>query len=88
MCTRFAVFGRLHQEYEQKSYSSAGMIVIFEVFLRFADISVCSLDNASDPGVCAKKMWIDVVEEKGQLCLTFTDNGCGMTPSKLHKMLR
>lgn len=45
-------------------------------------------DNASDPGVCAKQMWIDVVEEKGQLCLTFTDNGCGMTPNKLHKMLR
>ncbi|TNM99220.1 hypothetical protein fugu_013784 [Takifugu bimaculatus] len=45
------------------------------------------VDNASDPGVCAKQMWIDVVEEKGHLCLTFTDNGCGMTPSKLHKML-
>uniref|UniRef100_H3DHA0 Zgc:152774 n=1 Tax=Tetraodon nigroviridis TaxID=99883 RepID=H3DHA0_TETNG len=45
------------------------------------------VDNASDPGVCAKQMWIDVVEEEGQLCLTFTDNGCGMTPNKLHKML-
>lgn len=33
-------------------------------------------------------MWIDVVEEEDQLCLTFTDNGCGMTPNKLHKMLR
>lgn len=68
--------------------SPLSKIVIYEVFLRFADIRVCSLDNASDPGVCAKQMWIDVVEEKGQLCLTFTDNGCGMTPSKLHKMLR
>lgn len=47
-----------------------------------------SLDNASDPGVYAKQMWIDLVEESGHLCLTFTDNGCGMTPNKLHKMLR
>ena len=45
-------------------------------------------DNASDPGVSAKQIWIDVVEEAGHLCLTFTDNGSGMTPSKLHKMLR
>ncbi|XP_034037410.1 MORC family CW-type zinc finger protein 3 [Thalassophryne amazonica] len=45
------------------------------------------VDNASDPGVSAKQIWIDVVEEDGQLCLTFTDNGSGMTPKKLHKML-
>ncbi|XP_045887114.1 MORC family CW-type zinc finger protein 3 isoform X2 [Micropterus dolomieu] len=45
------------------------------------------IDNASDPGVSAKQIWIDVVEEAGHLCLTFTDNGSGMTPSKLHKML-
>ncbi|XP_068571018.1 MORC family CW-type zinc finger protein 3 isoform X2 [Cebidichthys violaceus] len=45
------------------------------------------IDNASDPGVTAKQIWIDVVDEAGQLCLTFTDNGSGMTPNKLHKML-
>ncbi|XP_042349543.1 MORC family CW-type zinc finger protein 3 [Plectropomus leopardus] len=45
------------------------------------------IDNASDPGVLAKQIWIDVVEVAGHLCLTFTDNGSGMTPSKLHKML-
>ncbi|XP_058845237.1 MORC family CW-type zinc finger protein 4-like isoform X1 [Acipenser ruthenus] len=45
------------------------------------------IDNACDPGVTAKQIWIDVVEIKGNLCLTFTDNGYGMTPSKLHKML-
>ncbi|KAK9518155.1 hypothetical protein VZT92_023469 [Zoarces viviparus] len=45
------------------------------------------IDNASDPGVSAKQIWIDVVDEAGQLCLTFTDNGSGMTPNKLHKML-
>ncbi|KAK2849051.1 hypothetical protein Q5P01_008885 [Channa striata] len=45
------------------------------------------IDNASDPGVSAKQIWIDVVEEAGYHCLTFTDNGSGMTPNKLHKML-
>ncbi|XP_041845441.1 MORC family CW-type zinc finger protein 3 isoform X2 [Melanotaenia boesemani] len=45
------------------------------------------IDNASDPGVSAKQIWIDVVNEEDQMCLTFTDNGSGMTPSKLHKML-
>ncbi|KAM7389829.1 hypothetical protein PAMP_023783 [Pampus punctatissimus] len=45
------------------------------------------IDNATDPGVSAKQIWIDVVEEAGHLCLTFTDNGSGMTPNKLHKML-
>ncbi|KAG5263763.1 hypothetical protein AALO_G00268300 [Alosa alosa] len=45
------------------------------------------VDNASDPGVTAKKIWIDVVQVKDQQCLAFTDNGSGMTPNKLHKML-
>ncbi|XP_042275013.1 MORC family CW-type zinc finger protein 3 [Thunnus maccoyii] len=45
------------------------------------------IDNASDPGVSAKQIWIDVVEEAGHTCITFTDNGSGMTPNKLHKML-
>uniref|UniRef100_A0A3Q3B6U8 Morc S5 domain-containing protein n=1 Tax=Kryptolebias marmoratus TaxID=37003 RepID=A0A3Q3B6U8_KRYMA len=44
------------------------------------------IDNAADPGVSAKQIWIDVVHEADQSCLTFTDNGSGMTPSKLlHK---
>ncbi|XP_067374151.1 MORC family CW-type zinc finger protein 3 [Channa argus] len=45
------------------------------------------IDNASDPGVSAKQIWIDVVKEADHHCLTFTDNGSGMTPYKLHKML-
>ncbi|XP_034739098.1 MORC family CW-type zinc finger protein 3 isoform X1 [Etheostoma cragini] len=45
------------------------------------------IDNALDPGVLAKQIWINVLEEAGHLCLTFTDNGSGMTPHKLHKML-
>ncbi|KYO38123.1 hypothetical protein Y1Q_0007245 [Alligator mississippiensis] len=45
------------------------------------------LDNASDPGVTAKLLCIDVLEIKGEACLAFTDNGAGMTPHKLHHML-
>ncbi|XP_008278558.1 MORC family CW-type zinc finger protein 3 [Stegastes partitus] len=45
------------------------------------------IDNASDPGVFAKQIWIDAVHEADHLCVTFTDNGSGMTPNKLHKML-
>ncbi|XP_035180110.1 MORC family CW-type zinc finger protein 4 [Oxyura jamaicensis] len=45
------------------------------------------LDNASDPSVAAKLLCIDVVKLKGHLCLTFTDNGAGLTPHKLHHML-
>lgn len=45
------------------------------------------IDNAADPGVFAKQIWINIHEEAGQLCMTFTDNGSGMTPNKLHKML-
>nr|XP_043896462.1 MORC family CW-type zinc finger protein 3-like isoform X1 [Solea senegalensis] len=45
------------------------------------------IDNASDPGVYAKQIWIDVIDEAGHPCLTFMDNGSGMTPNKLHKML-
>ncbi|XP_073677013.1 MORC family CW-type zinc finger protein 3 [Garra rufa] len=45
------------------------------------------IDNASDPGVTAKNIWIDVVTVREQLCLSFMDNGSGMTPNKLHKML-
>lgn len=54
----------------------------------FRIIQVLVVDNASDPGVTAKNIWIDVVTLREQLCLSFTDNGSGMTPNKLHKMLR
>ncbi|XP_019517025.1 PREDICTED: MORC family CW-type zinc finger protein 4 isoform X3 [Hipposideros armiger] len=46
------------------------------------------LDNAVDPDVSARTVFIDVEEVKGKSCLTFTDDGCGMTPHKLHRMLR
>ncbi|KAM5180801.1 MORC family CW-type zinc finger protein 3 [Mantella aurantiaca] len=45
------------------------------------------VDNAYDPDVCAKKIWIDKTVLKQEICLTFTDNGNGMTLDKLHKML-
>jgi C4-dicarboxylate-specific signal transduction histidine kinase len=45
-------------------------------------------DNAYDPDVKASQLWIDKIRIHGKLCLTFTDNGNGMQPDKLHKMLR
>ncbi|XP_019514183.1 PREDICTED: MORC family CW-type zinc finger protein 3 isoform X2 [Hipposideros armiger] len=45
------------------------------------------IDNAYDPDVNAKQIWIDKTLIKDYICLTFTDNGNGMTSDKLHKML-
>ncbi|XP_077621591.1 MORC family CW-type zinc finger protein 3 [Crocuta crocuta] len=45
------------------------------------------IDNAYDPDVNAKQIWIDKTVINDHICLTFTDNGNGMTPDKLHKML-
>ncbi|XP_075767763.1 MORC family CW-type zinc finger protein 3 isoform X1 [Pelodiscus sinensis] len=45
------------------------------------------IDNAYDPDVNAKQIWIDKTVINGNICLTFTDNGNGMTSEKLHKML-
>ncbi|CAJ0953332.1 unnamed protein product [Ranitomeya imitator] len=45
------------------------------------------IDNAYDPDVNAKQIWIDQTFLNGYLSLIFTDNGNGMTLDKLHKML-
>ena len=54
-----------------------------------------TLDNAYDPDVKASQLHIDLKtianpesEGEGDLVMTFTDNGNGMTPDKLYKMLR
>lgn len=47
-----------------------------------------SPDNAYDPDVFASEFRIDVKEINGQTCLTFLDNGYGLSPEKLVKMLR
>ncbi|NXC63096.1 MORC3 protein, partial [Aleadryas rufinucha] len=44
-------------------------------------------DNAYDPDVSAKQIWIDKTVINDSICLTFTDNGNGMNSEKLHKML-
>ncbi|NXX88018.1 MORC3 protein, partial [Centropus bengalensis] len=44
-------------------------------------------DNAYDPDVSAKQIWIDKTVINDNICLTFTDNGNGMNAEKLHKML-
>ena len=52
------------------------------------NIALFITDNAYDPDVKASQLWIDKVRIHGEICLTFTDNGNGMQPDKLHKMLR
>ncbi|XP_053483633.1 MORC family CW-type zinc finger protein 3-like isoform X2 [Ictalurus furcatus] len=45
------------------------------------------IDNAYDPDVSAKQLWIDKSVIKDQDCLIFMDNGNGMDYDKMHKML-
>ncbi|MFT7799932.1 MORC family CW-type zinc finger protein 3-like isoform X1 [Arapaima gigas] len=45
------------------------------------------IDNAYDPDVMAKQLWIDWTQIKGTDCLTFQDNGSGMTRRRMHRML-
>ena len=45
-------------------------------------------DNAYDPDVAASKLNIDYKVIGGESCLIFTDNGHGLNPEKLHRMLR
>ncbi|KAL3141327.1 hypothetical protein ABBQ32_004913 [Trebouxia sp. C0010 RCD-2024] len=45
------------------------------------------LDNAMDPDVKAQQFCIDMQNFDGLDCLVFMDNGGGMTPETLHKML-
>lgn len=45
------------------------------------------IDNAYDPDVNAKQIWIDKTLFREKLSLIFTDNGNGMNLDKLHKML-
>lgn len=46
-------------------------------------------DNAYDPDVLASVLRMDIERcSDNTTCLTFTDNGCGMGPEKLHNMLR
>uniref|UniRef100_A0A667WHD8 Morc S5 domain-containing protein n=1 Tax=Myripristis murdjan TaxID=586833 RepID=A0A667WHD8_9TELE len=44
------------------------------------------IDNAYDPDVSAKQFWIDKTVIKGQDCLTFVDNGNGLTYEAMLKM--
>ncbi|XP_062862001.1 MORC family CW-type zinc finger protein 3-like isoform X2 [Trichomycterus rosablanca] len=45
------------------------------------------IDNAYDPDVKAKQLWIDKSVVKGQNCLIFMDNGAGMDYETMHNML-
>ncbi|CAG2184737.1 MORC [Mytilus edulis] len=50
-------------------------------------MQVLNIDNAYDPDVNASEIWIDKRSINNTICLTFVDNGYGMDPNKLHKML-
>ncbi|XP_058247579.1 MORC family CW-type zinc finger protein 3-like isoform X2 [Hemibagrus wyckioides] len=45
------------------------------------------IDNAYDPDVSAKQLWINKMVFKQTDCLIFMDNGQGMNYDKMHKML-
>lgn len=45
------------------------------------------IDNSYDPDVRAKQIWIDWTRIRGLDCLSFMDNGEGLTRARLHKML-
>ncbi|KAL3685430.1 hypothetical protein R1sor_003452 [Riccia sorocarpa] len=45
------------------------------------------IDNAIDPDVNASQFCIDMKEFNGEPCLVFMDNGSGLVPEKVHKML-
>ncbi|XP_016524046.1 MORC family CW-type zinc finger protein 3a isoform X2 [Poecilia formosa] len=45
------------------------------------------IDNAYDPDVSAKQFWIDKTMVKGEVCLSFMDNGNGLDHETMHKML-
>ncbi|RXN32140.1 carbonyl reductase [NADPH] 1-like protein [Labeo rohita] len=44
-------------------------------------------NNAYDPDVHARQIWIDWTRIRGLDCLSFMDNGEGLTRARLHKML-
>ncbi|KAJ3592360.1 hypothetical protein NHX12_007487 [Muraenolepis orangiensis] len=45
------------------------------------------IDNAYDPDVNAKQLWIDKTQIKDKECLTFMDNGNGLNYDMMHRML-
>ena len=59
------------------------MLTHYLIVSYFRDFS----DNAYDPDVNATQLKIDIVDEEGLKCLTFLDNGAGMSPHTLYKML-
>lgn len=45
------------------------------------------IDNAMDPDVMASQFQVELRDIRGKRCLVFMDNGFGMVPEQLHKML-
>ena len=68
-------------------YISIHKVNIIAVYYNIYYLPFC-LDNAYDPDVNAKELWIDKRVINGVETLSFLDNGNGMREEKLHKMLR
>ena len=60
----------------------------WSVFIEGVAFYFSSPDNAYDPDVNASEIWIDKREINEKTCITFVDNGNGMDPNKLQKILR
>ena len=58
----------------------------FEFFIVFS--LILPVDNAYDPDVNAKQIWIDKTKIRDMECLTFMDNGNGLSSDMMHMMLR
>lgn len=63
-------------------HQAIDLIVLKNIYLIFL------IDNAYDPDVNASQLFIDVGLSNGQHSLVFTDNGSGMLPDQLYKMVR
>ena len=49
---------------------------------------ILPVDNAYDPGVDAEQIWITMTQIREMECLTFRDNGNGLSSDKMLEMLR
>ena len=56
------------------------------VFIVFS--LILPVDNAYDPDVDAKQIWIDKTQINDTECLTFRDDGNGLSRDLMHQMLR
>ena len=81
------------QIFKKKCFSKiAGILLVYEetwieeFFIVFS--LILPVDNAYDPDVDAKQIWIDKTKIRDMECLTFRDDGNGLSRDLMHHMLR